>query len=234
MHGVPGTFAMTGERPDEFLTLLPPEEREKLDALGRRKSFPAGAVMMYEGQAGELIMVVLRGVVKITQTTAAGAEIVLGFCGEGELVGELSALDRQPRSSTVTAVQPVEALLVSASGFRSFIERSPPAAVAIMRAMSRRFRDADRRVVEFGASDALGRVAARILELVEAYGRETANGVAITLPISQDELAGWAGCSKKAAVNALQTLRRLGCIETGRRAITVVDADGLRARAASL
>jgi CRP/FNR family cyclic AMP-dependent transcriptional regulator len=225
---------MTGERPDEFLTLLPPEEREKLDALGRQKSFPAGAVMMYEGQAGEVIMVVLRGVVKITQTTAAGAEIVLGFCGEGELVGELSALDRQPRSSTVTAVHPVEALLVSASGFRSFIEGSPPAAVAIMRAMSRRFRDADRRVVEFGASDALGRVAARILELAEAYGRETANGVAITLPISQDELAGWAGCSKKAAVNALQTLRRLGCIETGRRAITVVDAAGLRARTASL
>jgi hypothetical protein len=32
-------------------------------------------------------------------------------------------------------------------------------------------------------------------------------------------------------VNALQTLRRLGLVETGRRRITILDVEGLRAHA---
>jgi CRP/FNR family cyclic AMP-dependent transcriptional regulator len=222
------------ERAGDFLRLLPQSERTALEALGRQTSFPPGSTLMQAGQHGDLVMVLLRGVAKITYVTPAGTETLLGFCREGELVGELSVVDRHPRSSTVIAVGPVEALVVPASRFRGFVESTPLVGFAMLQSLSNRFRDADRRIVEFGAADALGRVASRILELSEDYGQPTAQGIEITLPLSQDELAGWAGCSKKATVNALRALRGLGCIQTGRRRITVVDAAGLRARTASL
>jgi biotin operon repressor len=52
----------------------------------------------------------------------------------------------------------------------------------------------------------------------------------IDLPISQEELAGWTGCSRDSVVKALQTMRSLGWIETARRRITVREPDQLRLR----
>ncbi|HKF80487.1 MAG TPA: Crp/Fnr family transcriptional regulator [Thermoleophilaceae bacterium] len=97
--------------------------------------------------------------------------------------------------------------------------------------LSTRFRDADRKRIEFGASDSVGRTAARIVELAERYGERAGDGIVIALPISQEELAGWAAVSRAGMASALRTLRQLGWIETERRRITVWDLDALRARA---
>jgi CRP/FNR family cyclic AMP-dependent transcriptional regulator len=214
-----------------FDALLTDEDRAALEQLGRRASFPAGTVLMHEGLPGEGVLVLLTGVVKATCTTRAGHETILAFRGPGELIGELALIDERPHSSTVIAVEPVEAIIIASRDFRAFVEHRPAAAVALMRMVVDRFRDTDRRLVEFSASDALGRVAGRLLELAEAHGEPSGRGLTISLHLSQEELAGWAGCSVKAVVNALHTLRKLGLIETGRRRVTILAVDALRAQA---
>jgi CRP-like cAMP-binding protein len=186
---------------------------------------------MHEGLPGEGVLVLLQGVVKATCITRAGHEAILAFRGPGDLIGELALIDERPHSSTVIAVEPVQALIVPARGFRGFLEERPAAAVALMRMVVDRFRDTDRKLVEFSASDALARVAARLLELAATYGERSERGLTISLHLSQEELAGWAGCSVKAVVNALQTLRRLGLVETRRRQITILDPEHLRVHA---
>jgi CRP-like cAMP-binding protein len=204
-----------------------------LDALrehGRTVTFEAGERLLHEGEPGDKVALILGGRVKISQASSDGRELVLGFRGPDELVGELSALDRGPRSSSVTAIEPVEALLVPATAFRSLLQR-PGIAEEVLRMLSTRFRDADRKRIEFGATDSVGRAAARIVELAERYGEPAGDGIAITLPISQEELAGWAAVSRAGMASALRTLRELGWIETERRRITVLDIDALRDRA---
>ena len=97
--------------------------------------------------------------------------------------------------------------------------------------LSTRFRDADLKRVEFGASDTVGLLAARLVELAERYGQHHEGGVHIELPLSQDELGAWTGASRAGVAAALRTLRELGWIETGRRHIVVLDDEALRARA---
>ena len=186
---------------------------------------------MHEGLPGEGVLLLLEGTVKATCLTSAGHEAILAFRGPGDVLGELALIDERPHSSTVVALEPVEALVIPSRDFRAFMEQRPPAAVALMRMVVDRFRDTDRRLVEFSGSDALGRVASRLLELAETHGDPSDRGLTIALHLSQEELAGWAGCSVKAVVNALQTLRRLGLVETGRRRITILDVEGLRAHA---
>jgi CRP/FNR family cyclic AMP-dependent transcriptional regulator len=70
-------------------------------------------------------------------------------------------------------------------------------------------------------------VARRLIELAERFGEPADGGVLITLPISQEELASWAGASREATSKALRDLRELGCVETRRRNITVRDVDAL-------
>ncbi len=164
--------------------------------------------------------------------SANGRETVLDFRGPGELVGELSAIDERPRSSSVTAIEPLEALVVPATDFVALVATRPGAGLALLRLLSRRFRDADRKRIEFGASDAVGRTAARLVELAERYGDPSDAGIAINLPITQEDLAGWTGSSRAGMAESLRTLRELGWIETDRRRITVRDVEALRGRCA--
>lgn len=155
---------------------------------------------------------------------------MLDFRGPGELVGELSAIDEGPRSSSVTAIEPLEALVVPATDFRALIASTPGAGLVLLRLLSRRFRDADRKRIEFAATDTVGRTAARLVELAERYGEPCEEGIAINLPLSQEELAGWTGSSRAGTAESLRTLRELGWVETERRRITVRDVEALRAR----
>ena len=53
----------------------------------------------------------------------------------------------------------------------------------------------------------------------------------ITLPLSQEDLAGWTGASLESTAKALARPAALGWIITGRRAIEVHDVEALRRRA---
>jgi CRP-like cAMP-binding protein len=219
------------EEPD-FLTLLTPEDAAELRARAGTRRFRAGQALMHEGQVGDELMVLVAGRVKVTCTTVEGKEIVLAFLQPGDLLGELSVLDDRPRSSSVVALEPVEALVLAASEFRAVVGSRPRIAFELLRMLTRRFRDAERKRIEFAASQTLGRVAARLVELAQRYGEQTDRGVIIDLPISQEELAGWTGSSREAVAKALHNLRELGLVVTERRQITVSDLDGLRRQAA--
>jgi len=218
---------VTGE---VFLASLSSAEVDALRARGGIRGFPRGAALFHEGQRGDRVLVLLTGCVKLSCLSNDGKEVVLAIRGPGDLLGELSAIDGEPRSATATALEPVEALSVSAPDFTAFLEANPRVALTILAMLGRRLRDADRKRVEFAAEDTLTRVAARIVELSERFGDEATRGLQIDLPISQEELAGWTGCSRDSVVKALQAMRGLGWIETERRRIIVRDFDALRSR----
>ena len=214
-----------------FLDALSEQERAWLEERGVRRSFPQGHALFHEKQVSDRVMIVLEGRVKIASSTDDGKERVLAFRGPGEALGELSAIDGRPRSASVTAVDPVEALVVPTSAFRTFLETNPRVMFFLMQRLIGRLREADRKRVEFGATDTIGRVAARLVELSERYGKRTPQGIRIDLPITQEELASWVGSSREGVNKALNTLKGLHWVETERRSITVLDVEALRRRA---
>jgi len=213
-----------------FFDELDATDRDAITSGSRRRHFPTGTTLMYEGQAGTEVLVLLTGRVKVSYLTQEGREVILDFRGPGELLGEMAVVDGHPRSNTVSAIEEVEALTMSATAFRALVASSPTLANQLLRSMIRRFRDSDRKLIEFGASHTLGRVAARLVEMVERFGTVTRDGHVIDLPITQDELAGWTGASREAVAKALQSLREHGLIPTERRRFTVLDREGLERR----
>ncbi len=216
-----------------FFGGLTTPERDAFLRRGRRRRFPSGAALFREGERSEGVVVVLSGRIKVSFFTDEGREIVLSVRGAGDLLGELSTIDGEPRSATGTALGPVEALLVGAQDFAAILEEHPRVSVVLLQMMSRRMREATRRRIEYGAFDTLGRVASRLVELADQYGEASATGVRIILPLTQVELAGWVGASREAVSKALRTLRQRGAVETHRRGITVLDREALRRQAAS-
>jgi CRP-like cAMP-binding protein len=219
-------------RPSEFLELLTEADREGLESIGRHVLADRPEVLLARGDAADRVLVLRSGRVKITVPTASGSDTVLTFRGPGALLGEQALIDDQPRGANVVAVEPVELLVVAASAFRSYLHQRPQVALAMLAMLSARLRASDARLTEFAAADTLGRVCARLVELCDVHGETGAEGsVLITLPITQDDLAGWTGASIESTAKALRALRSLGWITTGRRAIEVHDVKALRDRA---
>ena len=200
---------------------------------GRSRTFQRGQALFTEGDRAERVFLIERGWVIITCTAPGGREIVLGLRGPGEMLGELSALDGEPRSASAVTVSEVETIVVSGSALARALDEVE-AAREIIRMLAARLRDADRKRLEFAALDTLGRVAWRLLELSERFGDEIAEGISVELPLSQEQLAGWCGASRESTVKALASLRALGCITTGRRHVLIRDVETLRRHAGGI
>ncbi|MGH8905546.1 MAG: Crp/Fnr family transcriptional regulator [Egibacteraceae bacterium] len=215
----------------DFLAWLGPEAAQELRELGARRRFPAGAALFLEGDRAHEALVILSGSVKISVGSAEGREVVLDVFESGALVGELAVIDGGRRTATVTALTAVEVLAISARPFNDFLDRHPKVLRGLLVEVIDRLRTRVRHQLEFGAGDALGRVCARLAELAERYGEIDGEAVVVNSPVTQSDLAAWAGLSREAVVKALRTLRRLGWLETRGRRITIRDLEGLRRRA---
>jgi CRP/FNR family cyclic AMP-dependent transcriptional regulator len=218
--------------PGTFIALLSDVDRDALLELGGPRSFARGERLMRQGEPGESVLVLLEGHVKVSDIDVQGREMVLSFRGSGDVLGELTFMHAGPRSSNVTAIEPVAVRAVAASAFRAYLIEHPTAALTLIEVISGRLRDANRKRVQFGDLDTIGRVAARLVELGERYGDRTDAGIEIRLPVSQEDLGSWTASSRAGVAGALRTMRELGWIATDRRRITVLDREALEQRAA--
>jgi CRP-like cAMP-binding protein len=214
--------------PEGFLDALDAPARAAFDALGARRRFDTGAALFLEGDLGGNVIVIHAGRVKVFATSDDGHGILLAVRGPGDVLGDLSAVDGAPRSASGTALEPVEAQVITASAFRSFLADTPGAALTLLRVVIARMRDSDRLRVDLGARDTYGRVALRLLELAETSGEDDDGAIRITMPLTQDDLAGWVSASREAVARALASLRKRDIITTARREIRVVNLEALR------
>jgi CRP/FNR family transcriptional regulator, cyclic AMP receptor protein len=215
-----------------FFAQLTADERADLQRLAAKHTFPKDSILMFQGEVDERLLLLLTGRVKVTRAAEGGQELLLAIRDAGDLLGELAFIDGSPRVATVTALEPVEALVLSGRSFRSYLESTPRVAVVLLESVASRFRESTVKRLQFAASDTLGRLASRIVELADRYGTEAEEGLVVPMPISHDELASWTGASRAGVAQALQTLRELGWLQTERRRLIVRDAEALRERAA--
>jgi CRP/FNR family transcriptional regulator, cyclic AMP receptor protein len=226
------TVDEAGSPAGDFLGELEPEAATELRRLGTRRTYPAGSALFLEGDGAREAIVLLRGEVKLSVGSLDGGEVILDVLKTGSLVGELSVIDGRPRSATVTAISTVEVLAVPAAAFNDFLEAHPRVMRRLLVEVIDRLRTRVRHQLEFGTGDAMGRICARLAELADRHGTPRDGSVSVHSPLTQSELAAWAGLSREAVVKVLRTLRQLGWVENRGRTITIHELDRVRERAA--
>jgi CRP-like cAMP-binding protein len=221
-----------------FLGSLAADERTALGQIGHARSYRRGERMILEGDQNDTTYLVLEGRVRVFTGTPEGNEVTLCVRGPGDLIGEMGALDPGGRrSANVIALEPVRCRVIAARELQAFLEAHPRSTLALLRLVIGRLRGADRRRTEFGPYDATRRLARVLIEAADeaaagapAHGgrRDGAAGVQLGLALSQHELSGLIGASRESVARGMAELRRRGLVTTGRRSVTILDADGLR------
>lgn len=122
------------------------DETRRLAAIAHPESRGRGEVLVEEGALGRALCIIKAGTVVVTrsgQGTAAGAEgrsspeVSLGRLGPGELFGEMSLVDDELTSATVTALENVELLVIPKAAFDDLVRSEQGLALKIYQAFCR-------------------------------------------------------------------------------------------------
>ncbi|MEY9993518.1 CRP/FNR family cyclic AMP-dependent transcriptional regulator [Streptomyces sp. V4I8] len=211
-----------------FLARLEKDDRAGLLATGRPLRYRTREVIMRQDEPSAHVLLLLHGWTKVTALAANGYEALLALRGPGDIIGEGAALSRRQRSATVTALEPVEAVVVEQSRFTSFLSRNPQVALQLLSLTTDRQRSTDRRRLEWAALTVRERLAVLLLELVRTHGNRTDEGIELTIGLSQQEFAGSVGSSREAVARLLKDLRAREVVATRRRRIVVLRPEVLR------
>jgi CRP/FNR family transcriptional regulator, cyclic AMP receptor protein len=122
---------------------LTKRELQVLSANCREREYPAGATLMRQGETGVGLFVITSGRVRVAQETATGEVRDLGVFERGAVLGEMSLLDDLPRTATITAFEPTQALVIPVWDFRAALRESPEIAIKLLGVMSRRLRQVE-------------------------------------------------------------------------------------------
>ncbi|HET6565359.1 MAG TPA: HEAT repeat domain-containing protein [Xanthomonadales bacterium] len=102
----------------------------------------AGDVLFEEGESGNAMYVVVDGLIK-----AHIGEKTLTELGPHDVVGEMAALDPEPRSATITAISHSLLLRINHESLQLLIEHNPNMARSIIKVLCARLRDAGKKAV---------------------------------------------------------------------------------------
>lgn len=215
----------------ELFAGLAPEELESVVRLTRPRLFEPGEVVVRQGEPAEAAFAVAYGRLKVTTASDAGKELGLSLMGAGEVFGELAILDGGTRSATVVAVEPTLLFEIDRAKFHALLRRSPEVSYKMLCVVAGRLRRLSERS-EDAALDVYTRLAKRLVQLAEQYGRREPDGtVRIGLSLDQRELGELVGTSRESINKNLRLLRERGLAEWSKDHVLVRDLEKLRAMA---
>ena len=131
-----------------LFSLLDEHEAETLASHLDELSYLSGQIIFKLGDAGGIMYVVESGKVELFVQDEADERVHLGYVNEGELFGELSLLDNEPRSASAKAVENTRLIAIDREDLLILVQAHPPAALDMMGALGHRIRSSNQLVRE--------------------------------------------------------------------------------------
>jgi CRP/FNR family cyclic AMP-dependent transcriptional regulator len=200
---------------------LPNEDIQALSSVAKRRTFRAGEVIFHRDDPGQVLYMIKDGKVKICIISPDGQEVSLAVLGKGEYFGEFALLDGLPRSTDAVALERVECHTLQRSDFHNAILKNPKIAILVLEALTKRLRNTDQMVEDLIFLDVYGRVAKKLLELADAHGVKTEDGIRIDVRLTQQELASMVGASRESVNKVLGYFTDKDFISTDKHRITL-------------
>ncbi len=200
---------------------LSPDELEHLLEITTTRQLRARQVLFRKGDPGKQLFGVMRGRLRVSAADADGKEVVFAFLDPGEVIGEIALLDSNARSATVEAIEPSELLTLHRRDLIPFLEQHPKVAIQLAAVLAGRLRRLDELVEDMAFLTVPGRLAKKLLTLVEVYGRETPDGIRIDRKLPQHELGELVGVTRESINKQLRAWVDRGIVSVDRGFITI-------------
>lgn len=185
-----------------------------------------GSMLISQGDQTQDVYVVISGRMLAQRFSPDGREILYAIVKQGEYVGELAAIDKQPRSLSVYCVNDAEICVIPATLFSELMACDKNFCNLIVHNLVRKIRFLSQQVHDLTVYSVSQRVTAFIIRFAIEQGQFCKNGHVTGLP-NQIEIANTIGATREAVSRCLTQLKKAKIIHYGRQEVIILDHEGL-------
>jgi CRP-like cAMP-binding protein len=204
---------------------------EEASALGLEIARDTGAAFFSQEDRAHRWYVLASGHVRLAQVTAEGHQITVRYVAPGDVFGCVPLFGGISYPATAVAVTRSSALSWDRPGTEALMHRWPTLAMRALSMVGNELEAMRERYRELATERVEQRLARSLLRLVRDAGTECAEGLAIEMPLSRQDLAELAGTTLHTASRIMSAWEGLGVVVSGRSRVTVRDVHALTALA---
>jgi CRP/FNR family cyclic AMP-dependent transcriptional regulator len=205
---------------------LDPEAFDQLCRYAKQTTLKRGEAIFSKGDPGNSMIAVISGTVKISVSSAEGRSAILNLIGPGEIFGEMSVLDGQPRSADCTANTACEIFVIDRREFLPFLRSQPELAMKFIELLCTRLRWTSDQVEQVILQNLPGRLASALIRLTEKHKLSPAGR---TIAVTQQEISEMVGMTRESINKQLRAWAARKWVRLEHGAIVVLDAEPLQA-----
>jgi CRP/FNR family cyclic AMP-dependent transcriptional regulator len=190
---------------------------------GRRRRFDRGEVVFHRDDPGDSLHRIDSGRFAARIVTPVGDAATVSLHGPGDVFGLLAVVGTEHRrTATVVALERAETLAIPRSVFLELRDQHPPIRDALEELLAAQLAATTNRLVEALYTPVAARVRNHLVELAGLYGDLAA--AEVTIPLSQEHLAGLSGTTRETVNRVLKQEQERGAVRLGRARIVATPA----------
>lgn len=189
------------------------------------RTFPAGTVLCREGETGDEMYIIQSGQVKITKGLG-NLEKTLTVLPAGEFFGEMSILNKLPRSATATVIEDAKVLVIDTKTFETMIRNNAEIALRIIRKLAARLQETNNQIESLLFKDSNQRVVHTLLRWVDTRGKTEGNTVQIEA--TPQELAAAAGLEENQFASVWEEVGKAGVVQKAEKGYVISNLEKLK------
>jgi len=193
------------------------ESLQYLEKVAVKKTFPKNTILFSKGDETDSLYIIKSGMVKAIIVDEEGKEMILSIHRPGEYFGEMSLIDKEPRSATLITKEPTQLLIIHRKDFMEVFNSNPDMVYDLFRVLLKRLRKATDKVENFAFKDVYGRIA----NILNQFAKPVADEWIIEDKLTHSEIANMIGSSREMVSKILKELTDGGYISTDKKQITI-------------
>jgi CRP/FNR family transcriptional regulator, cyclic AMP receptor protein len=197
----------------------------------RSKEYAKDETIFRQGDESREVYFLRKGKVRIFKISPGGNETSIAIFTTNDVIGELAAIDQEPRSASAKAMTPVSLLTLSQERFLYTLQTVPRFGMGMARLLAHKLRWTAAFAESIAQFDAAGRLLHIILQHNDQYGELTEPGTRyqVNIGLNQSDLASMVGARREWVNRILSEWRRRGLLEFDNGVITILDLPRVRA-----
>lgn len=192
---------------------------------------PRGNFVFLAGEPARALNLLWTGQIKEIHETEEGQGVILRLIRPGDIFGGAAGWGNPRYLASAVAQQPSLVLQLPARDFTDLISSQPHFALAVIRELGVRLREAETRITELQTERVEPRLARTLIRLARRTGVKTSAGIDLDVRLTRQEIAELTGTTLSTISRTLSAWERQGIIRAGREHLVIRCLPTLRALA---
>ncbi len=203
--------------------------RQFYEIPGKIVELKSGEYLFHEGDHAKYFYFVRSGQIFITKFAESGRVLSLRLATRGSIIGELPLYEENPvYIFNAIAQSDSEVYAIEFPTLHSYLEKKPAFAIALLKILSIHMRKQHSKFRDLVLYGKKGAIYSTLIRFANSYGQEVDNGILITVPLTNQELANYSATARESLNRMLSDLRRQNVIEMRDGLIFIRDIDFLK------